>query len=229
MSRSHGLALAAFATLLGSTLVSPAQAQMRGQQCVPAVPNPAAYSNCRIANVGGEASCRCEVKPQALRQPGVQGAAAVVNSSPRAVEADVAQGGGYLSPAELRQMYSGRTWMWSEGGGYFDPSGTFHAAVGSGATSAFVARGTWTAGAQGELCFSAMWNGQVGRNDERTCFYHRAEGGKILQRKGQSGEWYTFRSAPGKASDEYNKLVRGDRISPKLGELRSRYLYGVQM
>ena len=226
MSRSHGLALAAFATLLASTLASSAQAQMRGQQCVPAVPNPAQYSNCRIANVGGEATCRCEVSPQALRQPGVQAAAAVVNSSPRA---DVAQSGGYLSPAELRQMYSGRTWMWSEGGGYFHPNGTFHGAVGNGATTAFVARGTWSAGAQGELCFSALWNGQVGRNDERTCFYHRAEGGKILQRKGQSGEWYTFRSAPGRAGDEYNKLVQGDRVSPKLGELRSRYLYGIQM
>jgi hypothetical protein len=231
MLRSHAPALAALAVLLASTAPSAAQTPAAGAQCVPAVANPQMYGNCRIAVAAGAATCRCEVRPQALRQPARLEASraqslpeAAPASTPRAASSE-----GYLSPAEIRQMYSGRTWMWSEGGGYFDPSGSFHAAVGDSATTAFLARGTWSAGAQGELCFSALWNGQIGKNDERTCFYHKAEGGKILQRKGQTGEWYAFRNAPGRASDEYNKLVQGNRIGTKMGDLRARLLYGVAM
>jgi len=245
MLRSHGPALAALAALLASTVPSSAQAPAVGAQCVPAVAKPEMYANCRIAMAPGGATCRCEVQPQALRQPAARLEAprqqssrqesvresvretAGIDSAPRA--AVQASSEGYLSPAEIRQMYSGRTWMWSEGGGYFDPSGSFHAAVGDSATTAFLARGTWSAGPQGELCFSALWNGQIGKNDERTCFYHKAEGGRIMQRKGQTGEWYAFRSAPGKAGDEYNKLVQGNRIGTKMGDLRARLLYGVAM
>jgi hypothetical protein len=133
-----------------------------------------------------------------------------------------------LTAGELRQLYSDRTWVWSEGGGYFAPDGRFYAAVGSDAPSSYLARGKWQTGANGEMCFQALWNGQSGQNVERTCFYHRMVQGRILQKKGDAGAWYVFRGSPGH-KDEFNKILPGDRIQSKFGEVRAKYLYGILM
>ena len=134
-----------------------------------------------------------------------------------------------LTAGELQQIYSGKTWIWSDGGGYFDSNGAFYAAVGSTPTSAFLARGRWTAGSQGELCFQALWNGQVGKNAEKTCFYHKTANGSILQKKGEDGEWYTFKHPRVGRKDEFRKIVLGNRIGDKMSDIRSKYLYGVIM
>jgi hypothetical protein len=134
-----------------------------------------------------------------------------------------------LTESELRLIYSGKTWVWSDGGGFFESNGSFVAAVGSTPTSAFLARGRWIAGTQGELCFQALWNGQIGKNAETTCFYHKVANGKILQKKGQDGEWYTFKNARLGHKDEFRKIVVGNRISDKISGIRSKFLYGVIM
>jgi hypothetical protein len=133
----------------------------------------------------------------------------------------------FLTTSELQEMYGGRTWVWSNGGGYFDPSGRFSAAAGTNAASATIARGSWRAGSQGELCFQAVWSAQTGQNDQRTCFYHLLQGDTVYQKKGPTGEWFAFKSSPARRGDEANKFRDGDQISGKISDLRSRYLYGI--
>ncbi|UVF18439.1 DUF995 domain-containing protein [Microvirga terrae] len=133
-----------------------------------------------------------------------------------------------LTAWELTQLYSDRTWIWSEGGGYFAPDGSFYAAVGSDAPSSYLARGKWHTGANGEMCFQAIWNGQSGKNVERTCFYHKMAQGKILQKRGDTGSWYVFRGSSGHRN-EFDKILPGDRIKAKFGEVRAKYLYGILM
>jgi hypothetical protein len=133
-----------------------------------------------------------------------------------------------LTVAELAQLYGDRTWIWSEGGGYFAPNGGFYAAVGADAPSSYLARGKWQTGPNGEMCFQALWSGQSGKSVERTCFYHRIVQGKILQKKGDAGTWYVFKGNPGR-KDEFNKILPGDHIQSKFNDVRAKYLYGILM
>jgi hypothetical protein len=133
-----------------------------------------------------------------------------------------------LTTWELTQLYSDRTWIWAEGGGYFAPNGAFYAAVGSDAPSSYLARGQWQTGSNGDMCFQALWNGQSGTSVERTCFYHRIVQGRILQKKGDAGPWYVFKGSIGR-KDEFSKILPGDRIQAKFGEVRAKYLYGILM
>ncbi len=70
MSRSYSTALAGLTFLLVSSTAS--VAQMRGEQCVPAVANPEMYRNCRLVIVRGNETCRCQILPQARRSQQVQ-------------------------------------------------------------------------------------------------------------------------------------------------------------
>nr|WP_280114221.1 DUF995 domain-containing protein [Microvirga sp. BSC39] len=133
-----------------------------------------------------------------------------------------------LTVWEVTQLYSDRTWVWSEGGGYFAPDGSFYAAVGSDAPSSYLARGKWQTGSSGEMCFQALWNGQSGKSVERTCFYHKMDQGKILQKKGDTGTWYVFKGSPGRKF-EFDKVLPGDRMKSKFDEVRAKYLYGILM
>ncbi|MEZ0167522.1 DUF995 domain-containing protein [Microvirga sp. TS319] len=134
-----------------------------------------------------------------------------------------------MTSSELQQMYGGKTWMWTDGGGYFDPSGSFYGAVGNSPATAYLARGRWATSDRGALCFQALWAGQSGKNAEETCFYHKVANGRILQRKGQDGEWYTFKSPRVGPKDEFRKVITGNRIGDKMTHLRSKYLYGLAM
>ena len=68
MLRSYALALSGAALLL--TLGTPSYAQTIGarQQCVPAVADASMYHNCRLRIVRGQETCRCAIRPQALRR-----------------------------------------------------------------------------------------------------------------------------------------------------------------
>ena len=68
MKPSHALALSGLAVFLMSPSDASAQVIRAGQQCVPAVTNPAIYHNCRLQIVRGNEVCRCAISPQALRQ-----------------------------------------------------------------------------------------------------------------------------------------------------------------
>ena len=80
MKRTHKLALAGAATLLSSVAVftgvsssyaapaNKARPARVAQVCVPAVPNPSDYTNCRLVRVQGDTTCRCRIVPQEQRQ-----------------------------------------------------------------------------------------------------------------------------------------------------------------
>lgn len=237
MLRLHEIALASGMAILASTVGALGQTA-QGPQCIPPVSQAGRYDNCRLVTLQKGMVCRCNVRSQAALQissrPVSQRSAAVrmdvrtvapaEQNAPARTSDERA-----LSVGELQQIYSGRTWVWSEGGGYFDPNGAFYAAVGNSPTSAYLARGRWTAGSRGEMCFQALWNGQVGKNAEKTCFYHKVANGNILQKRGEDGEWYVFRNARARPKDEFRKIVLGNRISDKMSDIRSKYLYGVIM
>ncbi|RDI50225.1 uncharacterized protein DUF995 [Microvirga subterranea] len=237
MLRLHEIAFASGMAILASTAGALGQTA-QGAQCTPPVSHASRYDNCRLVTLQKGMVCRCNVRSQAALQTSSRPASlrsAAVRAEARTVApADRAEvvrrpDERALTVSELQQIYSGRTWVWSEGGGYFDPSGAFYAAVGNSPTSAFLARGRWTAGSQGELCFQALWNGQVGKNAEKTCFYHKVANGNILQKRGEDGEWYVFRNARARPKDEFRKIVLGNRISDKMSDIRSKYLYGIIM
>ncbi len=130
-------------------------------------------------------------------------------------------GGRPMSAAELRKLYSGNTWLWSNGGGYMDPSGRFYAAVGSKRATGSFARGTWATNGKGRMCFQGRWTAQAGSNPARTCFTHHVKGDEIYQRREPDGAWYVFKHAEAQQSDEFNKIVSGNKISEQFGQVRA--------
>lgn len=241
MFRPIGIALVGGVMVLASSVSAFAQVD-RIAQCTPPVQNVSLYENCRLVSLRTGTVCRCDVRPSAAHRSSVwlasiRGGKSARNTRARELVPPVTlatAAAGYsderlLTESELRQIYSGKTWVWSDGGGFFNTNGTFFAAVGSTPTSAFLARGRWMAGQHGELCFQALWNGQIGKNAETTCFYHKAANGKILQKKGQDGEWYTFKNSRLSQRDEFRKIVEGNRIGDKMSNIRSKFLYGVIM
>src|ERR671920_2134624 len=68
MKRSYALALSSAALFLILGTPSDAQGIRIGQQCVPAVADASMYRNCRLHIVQGQETCRCALRPQALRR-----------------------------------------------------------------------------------------------------------------------------------------------------------------
>lgn len=121
--------------------------------------------------------------------------------------------GDYLTIDELWHMYHNRSWVWSDGAGYFlNTERVFMAYTGSGADAAY-AEGTWFLGEQGKLCFRATWVGGDDADEELSCFSHWKDGDVIYQRPLPDGDWYVFKSDPVKSSDEIRKLLPGDYVS----------------
>ncbi|WP_052002673.1 DUF995 domain-containing protein [Microvirga sp. BSC39] len=130
-------------------------------------------------------------------------------------------GGRPMNAVELRKLFGGKTWLWSNGGGYMDPSGRFYAAVGSKPATGSFARGTWTTDDNGRMCFAGRWRVQTGSKSARTCFTHRVKGAEIYQRREPDGAWYVFKHSETQQSDEFNKIVAGNRISEQFGQVRA--------
>src|SRR3954468_23330395 len=68
MLRSYALALSSAALFLALGTPSDAQSVRTGQQCTPAVADVSMYRNCRLHIVQGQETCRCAIRPQALRR-----------------------------------------------------------------------------------------------------------------------------------------------------------------
>jgi hypothetical protein len=226
-----------FGLALSSVALMPAQASQWHGKCTSAAGSQRHCASSRLSNAHGGVASRVKDTSRSLRSTSRKGRPSNVAAHRRPAPAayDVTgslpgnrENGRDLTAGELRQLYSGRTWVWSEGGGYFAPDGRFYAAVGSDAPSSYLARGKWQTGANGEMCFQALWNGQSGKSVERTCFYHKMVQGRILQKKGDAGAWYVFRGSS-RHKDEFNKILPGDRIQSKFGEVRAKYLYGILM
>jgi hypothetical protein len=124
-----------------------------------------------------------------------------------------------MSALELRRLYSGKTWLWENGGGYMDPSGRFDAVSGSNRTQATMTNGKWRTSGKGRMCFQGAWKMQSGKSRSETCFTHYVWGDVIYQRREPNGAWYAFKRSPIGEADEFNKIVAGNRVA---GLLRSQ-------
>ncbi len=89
--------------------------------------------NVLIFLVVGLAVSACQTAGQALEKAGAQ----------------------KLSKEEITTLFSGNTWKWKQGGGYYDPDGTIHT-LWDGERQT----GTWAANDNGELCRDVeAWGG----------------------------------------------------------------------
>lgn len=143
------------------------------------------------------------------------------DSQPAATSSDEPQPGRALTLAEVRNLYSNRTWVWPGGGGYMGEDGRFLAAGSKDQGTETYATGSWAATNTGHMCFSGVWNTAGQRTYVITCFAHRIEGETIFQRQEPCGLWFAFKSSPVQAGDEFNKIVAGDQVSAKLKRLES--------
>ncbi|MCB4771942.1 DUF995 domain-containing protein [Ancylobacter sp. Lp-2] len=120
---------------------------------------------------------------------------------------------GMPSVTGIDALYSGKSWIWSDGAAYFSPNRKFVAWAGSGKDVSYV-QGTWWVSPLGWVCFQGLWhaNGPSGRNS--TCFSHRMGPEQVMyQRKEPGGDWYVFKHAQPMAGDEYAKFKAGDLAS----------------
>ena len=124
---------------------------------------------------------------------------------------------------ELFRIYNDRTWVWTDGAGYFQPhKRRFLSWVRSGRTSSY-GDGNWFMTQDGRICFRATWHATDGAALATTCFQHRTDGRNNYQRRWPDGEWYIFAHRPRRSGDEINKLRAGDRVTPKF-ERNKKYI-----
>jgi hypothetical protein len=133
------------------------------------------------------------------------------STSPPAAGTPPPAGAAAPSAADLRQLYTDKTWFWADGSGYFGPTGSFLALTGSG-DKINHAKGFWWVTDHGEMCFDATWHAKDSAGAAVTCFDHRRAGEAWYQRKEPSGLWYIFKSDPPQPEDEVAKLKPGDQI-----------------
>ena len=98
-----------------------------------------------------------------------------------------------LQPQEVHAMYSGNTWVWDKGAGYFAPNGTFQAWTTDDEYGRMHATGRWFVELGGQLCYSARWYFGNTSSTSQDCFAHLASNGSVLQRdERELGQWYVF-------------------------------------
>ena len=68
----------------------------------------------------------------------------------------------------------------------------------------------------------AKWTGKSGSAPATTCFSHRTKGGAIYQKREPSGDWYLFKHARTRSSDEYAKFRSGDLVAGRLAKVKTR-------
>lgn len=125
-----------------------------------------------------------------------------------------------MTVTDLLQVYEGRTWRWSDGAAYFDPSRrAFESWVRSGPSASY-ADGAWFLTDTGRMCFRAIWVSVEGSADALTCFDHRIDGERMFQRRAPDGDWYVFAHRPPQAGDEILKFRPGDSVYGNLARNR---------
>src|SRR5690606_2091616 len=93
--------------------------------------------------------------------------------SPTSAMGGIDIGFGEVKSETLVKMYSGKTWIWSNGGGYFAPDNRFVAWTGSKSKGSY-ARGTWSV-SDGRVCTKADWIDKSGSHPSKVCFEHRLQ------------------------------------------------------
>jgi len=127
-----------------------------------------------------------------------------------------------LSAQALEALYSGRTWKWKDGGGYFSADRHRFIAWSQKGRVWSYAQGRWYATDSGKLCLQAYWVSKTGSSSDTTCFLHREQDGVIYQKRSLGGSWFVFRNNPPRSTDEAAKLLRGDRISKGLAIMKAK-------
>jgi hypothetical protein len=127
-----------------------------------------------------------------------------------------------LGAAELADIYSGKTWQWEAGAGYFGPGGHFKGWSSNDAGTLGYGIGGWSAVDDGRLCIEAAWHYGGEEAEISECFGHRQADGAVYQRVEPAGEWYVFRSQPPRPDDEANRITPGDEVTSRIEEIRSQ-------
>lgn len=135
-----------------------------------------------------------------------------------AAEAKVTPPGGArtMTGVELYMLYSNKSWNWEHGAGRMEDEGRAFKAWSESGDSLIWATGRWIVTDDGLFCMKADWHTPTGTYPNKTCFKHRISDRTIYQKKEPSGDWYVFRHAVPKDSDEFEKLVSEDLVSSKL-------------
>jgi hypothetical protein len=131
------------------------------------------------------------------------------------------RGAGLMSAAELYKLYRGKTWVWSNGAGFFAKDGRFSAWSGTG-DEAVYATGGWWVNFLGGVCIDAAWHTRERAHVDVTCFDHSKDRNVLYQRRELSGDWYVFRSVPRKLDDEFEKLKDGDLVEAEIEKIKSK-------
>lgn len=118
-----------------------------------------------------------------------------------------------LSAWEVVDLFRGKTWVWKDGGAFFDGQPRQYLAYKGEGAAATVAIGRWKVASDGTLCTSATWTFSQGNKEVTDCFDHLARDGAIFQRKKPDGQWYVLRPAPGQPGSP--ALVAGDSTKGK--------------
>jgi hypothetical protein len=161
-----------------------------------------------------------------LRQAGMIGVAALTLLAAPLTQA-MAQGteppaeARVMTPAELLQLYQNRSWQWESGAGYMQEEGRRFTAWVDDANGPTWAEGRWVLTDAGRMCMRAVWYSSSAAVPAETCFSHRIDGTTIYQKSEPAGQWYVFRSAAPKATDEASKLVRQDLVSERLAVIKT--------
>ena len=116
---------------------------------------------------------------------------------------------------DLYKLYRDKTWVWSNGAAYFASNGEFDGWSRSGGEAAY-GKGRWWVNFLGGMCIKAAWHTKAGAHTSLTCFSHREDGRVLYQKKEPGGDWFVFRSSPGKVDDEFLRLEGGNRIASDL-------------
>lgn len=120
-----------------------------------------------------------------------------------------------MTSDELYRVYKNRSWIWSDGGGYFRVSKREFTAWSKHGQKATTAKGVWYLPGQGKTCFRATWSSTEWLVGKKTCFEHRKDKKNIYQRKLPKGEWYIFKHTPVRSYDEVRKFKKGDHVGLK--------------
>jgi hypothetical protein len=129
-----------------------------------------------------------------------------------------------MTPEQVYLAFAGRSWVWSDGAGYFSRDSKFLAWSGAGEKSSY-AEGRWRITPKGRLCWDVDWHGAGWAKRETTCFSHRSVGDAIYQKKDPSGSWYIFRHSPPAANDEFAKLQSGDLVTTTYTRIKAKHAH----
>ncbi len=115
--------------------------------------------------------------------------------------------------ADIKAAFSGKSWRWSKGGGYFASNGKFH-----GVFDGSVGLGSWSVSGSGTLCHNVTWywdDGGLVTKKVKDCYKHVVDPDGKLWQHYKTGGWYKFPERKISSGDKYGSKV--NRMKKKLG------------